>query len=337
MVSSSRSPTHALDSQNSRDGNSPPSTIVSNSETSPEDYLNEIRQLRSQGIYYAADENISSQCEFIYSKDVKGEKLVPKNDNKVISEFILTGVFEIDAKNYFMTSDGKWNSNNTLGTRFDQVKPTCHLLPVRRNDNFSFSINDFPAIISNIRAIESMGNPRKSRDTFSTIIGDSGQSTAIRLTHHLFVVCRAFSMKTYLINFNIKEKKPFIDLDDNGIVFLLTLYTNRCYFLLEFTINDWPVPLANEFELDNIKSSHDVQQLPAYDIRGDPIHPSQYEEKLAGAIARVCFTLIHFDIKQKHVFNALVRDITVLRPPTTIASTTLKHILHPKKKGKQRV
>ena len=31
----------------------------------------------------------------------------------------------------------------------------------------------------------------------------------------------------------------------------------------------------------------------------------------------------------KHTFNTLVRDITVLRPPTTVVPTSLKHILHP--------
>ena len=55
--------------------------------------------------------------------------------------------FEIDTKNYFMTSDGKWNSNNPIGTHLHQVKSFCHLLPVRRDDEFSYSANDFPAIM----------------------------------------------------------------------------------------------------------------------------------------------------------------------------------------------
>ena len=87
--------------------------------------------------------------------------------------------------------------------------------------------------------------------------------------------------------------------------------------------------------LDAMKSSHVVQQLPAYDVRGNDIHPSEYEEKLAGAITRVCFSIVHFLIKQKHIYNAVLRDITVLRPPTTVipSSTSLKHILHPKLKS----
>jgi hypothetical protein len=84
--------------------------------------------------------------------------------------------------------------------------------------------------------------------------------------------------------------------------------------------------------LDEIKSSHKIHRLPAYDIHGHLIQPMEYEEKLAGAIARVCFTLVHFTIKQRHIFNAVVRDITVVRPPTSIipSRASLKELLHHK-------
>lgn len=101
---------------------------------------------------------------------------------------------------------------------------------------------------------------------------------------------------------------------------------------IEYTIYDWPVSHANKIHLDEIKSTHDVQELPAYDVKNNLIHPSDYEEKIAGSIARVCFSIVHFEIKQRHIFNAIVKDITILRPPTNISPTTLKHILHPKKK-----
>ena len=110
--------------------------------------------------------------------------------------------------------------------------------------------------------------------------------------------------------------------------------TSTHHDLSEFDINNWPVPLANEPYLEDIKSTHDVQQIPAFDIRNESVHPSEYEEKLAGAIARVCFLITHFIIKQKHVYNALVKDITIIRPPTTISTKSLKHVLHPKKKQK---
>ena len=91
--------------------------------------------------------------------------------------------------------------------------------------------------------------------------------------------------------------------------------------LIGFTFDKWPVDSSNILHLDAIKASHIVQPLPAFDIGGYRIHPSDYEEKLAGAIACVYFTIVHFLFKQKHVFKAVVRDITVLCPPT--------HYLHP--------
>jgi hypothetical protein len=176
----------------------PPSTKEDSSfssqnsqDSSRSDHLQEILALQSQGIHYAAKNDISSQCEFVYNKDVKGDMLIPK-DGTSLSEFILAGIFEIDARNFFLTSDGKWNANNTLGTRLDQVKPSCHLLPVQRNPTFSFSNDDFPNILANIRAIENQGNPRKSRESHSIIINDSSQSSAIKVLHHLFVVHRLF-------------------------------------------------------------------------------------------------------------------------------------------------
>lgn len=185
-------------------------------------------------------------------------------------------------------------SNNQFGTHFEQVRPTCHLIPVVCDPEFKYSIEDFLTIITNIQAIENQANPQKAQEHSSVILDNP---LAIKLTHHLFLVCLFFG-----------------DLIDSG-----------------FTIDNWPVASFNDTHLDAIKTSHVVQHLPAFDIRNDHIHPSEYEEKLARAIACVCFTMVHFCIKQKHVFNAIICDITVLCPPTSIISSSksLKHILHP--------
>ena len=153
-------------------------------EFSEQDILKDIRNLKSLGIHYATIENITSQCDFVFNKAIKGEILLEKSSQK---EFILSGVFEIDARHYFMTSDGKWSVTNSFGTRLQQVKPSCNLIPPQRETDIHFSKDDFPKIINNLRAIENLANPRKSRDTHSLIVDDSG-SPAIRLTHHLFIV-----------------------------------------------------------------------------------------------------------------------------------------------------
>ena len=109
-------------------------------------------------------------------------------------------------------------------------------------------------------------------------------------------------------------------------------------FIQEYNINNWLVNENNWPFLDAIKSPHVVQQLPAYDIKGNLIDPLDYEEKLGGVICCVCFSIFRFLVKQKHIFNAIVRDITIVHPSTTFASSTssLKHILHPPHK-KQKI
>jgi hypothetical protein len=63
---------------------------------SASEILTETKDLQSQGIIYATKENIASECEFIYNKDITGNILVPKDKTNKISEFVLTGIFEID-------------------------------------------------------------------------------------------------------------------------------------------------------------------------------------------------------------------------------------------------
>lgn len=172
--------------------------------------------------------------------------LVPKKNNRDLSEFILTGVFEVDRCNFFMTSDGKWTSENAVKSRFHQVKPSCLLLPVRRHPEFAFSSNDYPSIVENIRAIESSTNPRKSKEDASILINDSGISPAIKVIHHLFIVRLFFlSISNHLTVF-------LLDLKDNKVS------KNTSDHDEEFTINNWPVSLSNEYYLDELKDTHSI-------------------------------------------------------------------------------
>jgi hypothetical protein len=94
--------------------------------------------------------------------------------------------------------------------------------------------------------------------------------------------------------------------------------------------------------LDSIKSTHIVHRIPAYDVKDDLVLPSEYQDKLAGSIAEVCFSIVHYHIRQaqKNVFNAVIRDMTILKPPVQVASTTsrqqLHSALHSHKKAKTR-
>ena len=163
---------------------SSPSTL-SYRDLTAERILQNLRQLEPQGIHYAGDKIDPAKYEFVYDKRLKGDILISKDEDSDLSEFVLAGIFKIDARNFFMTSDGKWNSNSSVGNFF-QVKPSCLLVPIQRNSDLSLFSNDFPSIIGNIRAIEAITDPKKGHNITSIIANDS--STAMKLTHHLFVV-----------------------------------------------------------------------------------------------------------------------------------------------------
>jgi len=50
-----------------------PESFISYRDRSGSQIFDEIQQLRSQNIYYAAEKDLSSLCEFIFNKDLKGE------------------------------------------------------------------------------------------------------------------------------------------------------------------------------------------------------------------------------------------------------------------------
>ena len=107
---------------------------------------------------------------------------------------------------FFMTSDGKWNQNNPLGNRFDQAKATCQLIPMKRNKDFSIINDDFSTIVENIRAIQNIANPHKSRDVSSFLIGNPPN---IKIIHHLFVVSPRFYYITVQISLTHPTGKKF--------------------------------------------------------------------------------------------------------------------------------
>jgi hypothetical protein len=86
-----------------------------------------------------------------------------------------------------------------------------------------------------------------------------------------------------------------------------------------FLIENWPVQNpATQVHLDAIKGTHIVNPIPAYDVEGRLILPTEYEHKLRGAIVRLEFRLTHWIVRRHDFFSADVVRIRVLVPPTPI-------------------
>ncbi|THH01020.1 hypothetical protein EW026_g1589 [Hermanssonia centrifuga] len=86
------------------------------------------------------------------------------------------------------------------------------------------------------------------------------------------------------------------------------------------TLSNWPVHNdAARDALDEMKGKHYVVPIPAYDMRGDLIHPGYYRCRLEGALVVLRFNLTHWAIKRAgggtDVYVADIVSIRVLAPP----------------------
>lgn len=83
----------------------------------------------------------------------------------------------------------------------------------------------------------------------------------------------------------------------------------------EFSIDNWPVKsdVAKE-SLHGMKTTHRPIPIPAYDVNGSLIAPSDYHRRLQGALAQIHFTLVHWSIREKEEkLDRYVADIYQIR------------------------
>ena len=141
---------------------------------------------------------------------------------------------------------------------FEQVKPSCHLLPVKRLEEFLFSADDFTSIITNLQTIEMLKRHMTHPVSSSTSLPPSKSF----ITYLLYVSLS--SSQTFLFHHYLgKRKKNLTRMTTVWFPFIFLHRYQPSWHHSEYTINNWPVPYANEFHLDPIKQSHDIQQLPA--------------------------------------------------------------------------
>jgi hypothetical protein len=97
---------------------------------------------------------------------------------------------------------------------------------------------------------------------------------------------------------------------------------------LEFSIETWPVADRCKGLLEDLISSHDIQPLPAYDEKHVLVPPFQYESKLKGALVEVHMAFHQHRIKRTkwNVFNAVLRELIVLRPPAAMPKSPIKRL-----------
>ncbi|KAI6003100.1 hypothetical protein EDD15DRAFT_2467773 [Pisolithus albus] len=103
-----------------------------------------------------------------------------------------------------------------------------------------------------------------------------------------------------------------------------------------FSIENWPVDdNETKTELENLKATHRLIPLPAYDVEGNLIEPHAYQRSLQGALVKLYFNMSHWAIAGKNglhgsdVFTAEIQMIRVIDPPRpTITSNKRKVSLY---------
>jgi hypothetical protein len=103
-------------------------------------------------------------------------------------EFIIRCVFQISRNDFYFTPDANFDPANVFQGRFADVKLNCRLT-AGRDEDFTFSSEDFSAIVDNFRALEKLVTKERHGDYETlSVIQDSLGHRSIKLTHSLFEV-----------------------------------------------------------------------------------------------------------------------------------------------------
>ncbi|KAG2138762.1 hypothetical protein BD769DRAFT_1384533 [Suillus cothurnatus] len=292
--------------------NTPPDSSSSSTITYTSTHANSVvldKLQNSPGGFYAAMPKLAYRAEF-FAGGRDGNILVVKGRDDD-QEFITRGVFQISRNDFYFTPDANFDPANIFHGRLADVKLNCRLTG-GRNENFKFSSDDFPAVLDNFRAFERLVPSKKDYETFS-VIYDSLGHRSIKLTHNLFEV------KT---KDNVNEP----DATTSSIIPSDDADSDNSLLGPEFNMATWPVAERCKGHLEDLISTHDIQPLPAYDENHNLIPPHLYESKLKGALVEVHMAFCHHRIakSKRDVFNAILRELIVLSPPSAMPTSPFK-------------
>jgi hypothetical protein len=150
--------------------------------------------------FYLGDEHIEKHGKFIFASYNQGNVLILKDSDAEPTEMILRGIFQIDKREFYMTSDAGYKSRNEWG--IEKSKPNCRLVPVIRDPSFNFTIIDFPKMLNNLHALENL-IPHGKNQVLSVIhhlTGEGDFHKSIRISHTLFVVSLAILIMPECLN-----------------------------------------------------------------------------------------------------------------------------------------
>ncbi|KIO01339.1 hypothetical protein M404DRAFT_28876 [Pisolithus tinctorius Marx 270] len=258
---------------------------------------NIIHMLKTSAIgFYGTTPLLASRAEF-FQGGFSGDIAVVKDSGDDMMELLISGIFQIDRQNFFLGPEGGYTPLSSFKREFLETKLSCQLIPVQRDAAFDTARADFGAIVSNVKALEKLILSKKGATLVSCVCEVDGVAS-IRLSHSLFM-----------------RKDENVDPD--------TAYHDESRTL------DWPVQERTKGALERAALTHVICPLPAFDQNHESIVPSDYHQKLYGAVVIVHFALVHYYFRQdkKSVFSGIVREMVVLRNPLPPPTNPLKRSL----------
>ncbi|KIJ09101.1 hypothetical protein PAXINDRAFT_17803 [Paxillus involutus ATCC 200175] len=260
--------------------------------------------------FYAGKERLTALSEYYGGGPRNGDVLVIKGID-IDVEFIVRGVFQISRNDFYFTADANFDPANVFHGKFADVKLSCRL-SAARSEEFKWAAEDYSTAIDNIRSFEKMIG-KETGSEVTSIIQETLGKPSIKLTHSLF------------------QKKTDPDNEAEAAGEAASNAEAASTDTLEdlgpdFSMERWPVADRCKAELQNLLSTHDIQPLPAYDKSHALIPPHQYESKLKGALVEVYIAFYHHHIKKsrRRVFNASLRELLVVRPPSAMPASPFK-------------
>ncbi|KIJ09216.1 hypothetical protein PAXINDRAFT_17684 [Paxillus involutus ATCC 200175] len=222
-------------------------------------------------------------------------------------EFILRGVFQISRNDFYFNPDANFNPANVFHGCFADVKLSCRLT-VPHGEDFCYTINDYATTIENICALQKLAHKPEAEE-YVSIIQEALGKPQIKLCHTLF-----------------EKKQESAEEEQNSSTEASSTGTAVENLGPEFSMETWPVAERCQLQLQELLPTHDICPLPAYEEDRSPIPPRQYESKLRGTLVEVHMSFCYHHIKKskKHIFNAIPRQLIVLRPPAALPNSPFK-------------
>ncbi|KAG2095412.1 hypothetical protein BD769DRAFT_1678335 [Suillus cothurnatus] len=243
---------------------------------------------------------------------------------------VLSSVVQISSSDYYLTADGGYRGASSFLPEFASVKPSC---TNERPDIEPFK-TDFNVVKDNIKWLQDVA----TTDGFVLkrgLVPPYTDNFRFKVRHVLFEPLQCGEASTDDAEDGEENSDKVDDLD--GI----------------FLIKNWPTfNDAAKGGLENIKKTHRVVPIPAYNMKGNLIDPRQYRRALEGATVELHFTLTHWSFPAKadqpasmgvDTYTGDIVMIRVISPPIYTPGTPSKRTVSrffdpnqsPTKKGRR--